>query len=204
MFTKNLIKLFASLAFLTISFGVLAQEIKVTGNVSDAVGPIPGASVMVQGLTIGVATDENGNYSIAVPNSEAVLEFSSLGYKTKMEKVGTRNIINIVLAEDNVTLENVVILGYGATARKKDLSSAVGIVSKVDELLTRPVASTESLLQGQIAGVTVTSDGGSPDQTPSIIIRGQGSKNGDAVLWVVDGIPGAPIASMNDIESITV
>lgn len=70
--------------------------------------------------------------------------------------------------------------------------------------MARPVTSTESMLQGQLAGVTVQANGGDPTATPSIVIRGQGSQNGDNVLWVVDGVPGAPIASMNDIETIVV
>lgn len=204
MLTNRLSKLFASLAFLTISLGVMAQGIKVTGNVSDATGPVVGAGVLIQGQTIGVVTDHNGSFSIVVPDSETVLEFSCLGYKTQTVAVGTREVINIILSEDKMLLDDVIVLGYGATTRKKDLSSSVGIVQNVEELATRPVSSTEALLQGQIAGVTVTTDGGSPTTNPSILIRGQGSKNGDSVLWVVDGIPGAPITSMNDIESITV
>lgn len=199
-----MIKWFVSLAFLAFSVSAMAQEVKVTGTVSDDVGPLTGVVVLVQGSNTNAVTDANGYYAIVVPNANAVLEYSFLGYKTAVETVGTRSVINVVLAEDNIMLEDVVVLGYGATTRKKDLSSSVGIVSKVDELVARPVTSTEGLLQGQIAGVTITADGGSPTSTPNIIIRGQGSKNGDSVLWVVDGIPGAPIASMNDIESITV
>ena len=82
----------------------------------------------------------------------------------------------------------------------------MGIVNNADALAARPVTSTESMLQGQIPGVVISADGGSPDATPNIIIRGQGSRNsnGEPVLWVVDGVPGAPITSMNDIESIVV
>lgn len=84
------------------------------------------------------------------------------------------------------------------------MSAAVGVVSNTDELAARPVTSTESMLQGQLPGVTIQADGGDPTSSPSIVIRGQGSQDGDNVLWVVDGVPGAPIASMNDIESIVV
>ena len=101
-------------------------------------------------------------------------------------------------------LQEAVALGYGAQTKKKDLSASVGIVNNADELAARPVTNTEGMLQGQIPGVTISNNGGSPDSTPSIIIRGQGSRNGDSVLWVVDGVPGAPITSMNDIESIVV
>ena len=91
-----------------------------------------------------------------------------------------------------------------ANTRKQDLSASVGIISNTDELAARPVTSTESMLQGQLPGVTIQADGGDPTSTPNIVIRGQGSQNGDNVLWVVDGVPGAPITSMNDIESIVV
>ena len=116
----------------------------------------------------------------------------------------TNGDLTIVLEEDTKVLDEVVVLGYGANTRKQDLSASVGVLNNTEELTTRPVSSTESMLQGQLAGVTVQSNGGDPTSTPSIVIRGQGSQNGDNVLWVVDGVPGAPIASMNDIESITV
>ena len=101
-------------------------------------------------------------------------------------------------------LKEVVVLGYGTNARKQDLSASVGIISNTEKLVTRPVTSTESMLQGQLPGVTITANGGDPTSTPRIVIRGQGSQNGDNVLWVVDGVPGAPITSMSDIESIVV
>ena len=112
--------------------------------------------------------------------------------------------MTIVLKEDTELLDEVVVLGYGANTRKQDLSASVGIISNTDELAARPVTSTESMLQGQLPGVTIQADGGDPTSTPNIVIRGQGSQNGDNVLWVVDGVPGAPITSMNDIESIVV
>jgi TonB-linked SusC/RagA family outer membrane protein len=169
--------------------------------VSDAVGPIVGAVVLSGNAN--AVTDMDGNYSINVP-SNAVLEVSCLGYVSQQVPVNGRATINIVLVEDAEILQEAVALGYGAQTRKKDLSASVGIVNNADELAARPVANTESMLQGQIPGVTISNNGGSPDATPQIIIRGQGSRNGDSVLWVVDGVPGAPITSMNDIESIVV
>lgn len=112
--------------------------------------------------------------------------------------------ISITLYEDAQALDEVVVLGYGASAKKQDLSAAVGIISNTEELNQRPVTSATSMLQGQIAGVTISNNGGDPTSAPNIVIRGQGSQNGDNVLWVVDGIPGAPITSVNDIESIVV
>lgn len=204
MFTGKLSKAIAILALLAISSGALAQGIKVSGTVTDSAGPVVGAGVMVQGQTIGTLTDANGNYTLTVSSSEDVLEFSCLGYKTVTSVVGSKTTIDVVLNEDNLMLDDVVVLGYGATARKRDLSSAVGIIKNADELAARPVTSTQAMLQGQIPGVTVTANDGSPTSGLSIVIRGQGSLNGDSVLWVVDGVPGAPINSLNDIETITV
>lgn len=132
-----------------------------------------------------------------------VLVVSFVGYTTQEIPVSEKQ-MTIVLKEDTELLDEVVVLGYGANTRKQDLSASVGIISNTDELAARPVTSTESMLQGQLPGVTIQADGGDPTSTPNIVIRGQGSQNGDNVLWVVDGVPGAPITSMNDIESIVV
>jgi len=178
-------------------------KVNVKGSVKDAAGPLPGVAVMVKGTTNGTVTDENGEYVITV-DAKDVLQFSSLGYADVEETVNNRGVINVTLVEDAQMLQDVVILGYGAATKKKDLSAAVGIVAEPEQLAKRPVTSAQAMLQGQIPGVTVESNGGSPTSTPSVIIRGQGSKNGDSVLWVVDGVPGAPINSVNDIESIVV
>ena len=190
-------------AFLLGGANANAQNLTVRGTVSDAVGPIVGAVVLSGNAN--AVTDLDGAYTITVP-ANAVLEVSCLGYTTQQVNVNGRTTINIVLVEDAEVLQEAVALGYGAQTKKKDLSASVGIVNNADELAARPVTSTEGMLQGQIPGVTITSDGGSPDATPNIIIRGQGSRNsnGEPVLWVVDGVPGAPITSMNDIESIVV
>ena len=84
--------------------------------------------------------------------------------------------MTIVLKEDTELLDEVVVLGYGANTRKQDLSASVGIISNTDELAARPVTSTESMLQGQLPGVTIQADGGDPTSTPNIVIRGQGCR----------------------------
>ncbi len=180
-------------------------NVTVKGTVTDAAGePIIGASVKVVGSNSGAVTDINGNFSLQTKAGTA-LEVSYIGYLTQTIKASAngRN-LRIVLQEDSQTLNEVVAIGYGAATKKKDLSAAVGVVNNVDELAVRPVTSTEGMLQGQLAGVTVQSSGGDPTSSPNIVIRGQGSQNGDNVLWVVDGVPGAPISSLNDIESIVV
>ena len=180
-----------------------SQQISVKGIVKDQIGePVIGANVLVRGTTNGVITNVNGEFILSASKSD-VLVVSFVGYTTQEIPVSEKQ-MTIVLKEDTELLDEVVVLGYGANTRKQDLSASVGIISNTDELAARPVTSTESMLQGQLPGVTIQADGGDPTSTPNIVIRGQGSQNGDNVLWVVDGVPGAPITSMNDIESIVV
>lgn len=180
-----------------------SQQISVKGIVKDQIGePVIGANVLVRGTTNGVLTNVNGEFILSASKSD-VLVVSFVGYTTQEIPVSEKQ-MTIVLKEDTELLDEVVVLGYGANTRKQDLSASVGIISNTDELAARPVTSTESMLQGQLPGVTIQADGGDPTSTPNIVIRGQGSQNGDNVLWVVDGVPGAPITSMNDIESIVV
>ena len=188
---------------LSLSAGAYAQQISVGGIVKDQMGePVIGANVIVKGTSNGVITDIDGKFALSAAKND-ILIISFVGF-TSQEIPVTGKDLMVTLKEDTGLLDEVVVLGYGANARKQDLSAAVGVLSNTDDLTVRPVSSTESLLQGQLAGVTVQSNGGDPTSTPSIVIRGQGSQNGDNVLWVVDGVPGAPIASMSDIESIVV
>jgi len=179
------------------------QSVKLYGTVIDETGlSVIGASVMVKGTTNGTITDVDGKFELTVGNND-VLSVSYIGYETQEIRPSGNNLV-ITLKENSQMLNEVVVLGYGANARKQDLSASVGVVDNTESLATRPVSSTEGMLQGQLAGVTVQANGGDPTATPNIVIRGQGSQNGDNVLWVVDGVPGAPIASLSDIESIVV
>lgn len=184
-------------------YGVaVAQNNTVKGVVKDANGePIVGASVIVKGQAQGTITDIDGNFAInAKPGQTLVISY--IGFAT--QEVAASGHVNVSLQEDKALLDEVVVLGYGAQQRKQDLSASVGVVSDPQALAARPVTSTQAMLQGQLAGVTVQADSGDPTSTPSLVIRGQGSQNGDNVLWVVDGVPGAPIPSLYDIESIVV
>lgn len=188
---------------LFLSVEAYAQQIPVRGTVKDQTGePVIGANVLVKGSTTGVITDVNGKFEISAGRNGTLI-VSYIGFITQEVPITGRE-MTVILKEDNEVLEEVVVLGYGANTRKQDLSASVGVLSNTDELTVRPVSSTEGMLQGQLAGVTIQSNGGDPTKAPNIVIRGQGSQNGDNVLWVVDGVPGAPIASMNDIESIVV
>lgn len=175
---------------------------KITGIVKDAAGePIIGANVVVKGTTNGVITGLDGDFQLEVPQN-AVLEISYIGYVSQDVPVGNKNSLNISLKEDTQKLDEVVVVGYGKM-KKGDLSAAVSTIANVDRLMERPINSAEEMLQGQIPGVTVTSNGGHPDATPSITIRGMGSRNGEKPLYVVDGVPGAPF-NFSDVVSMTV
>ena len=201
MISKKLFGLLAGLMCLAATFSASAQNLTVRGTVNDATGPIVGAVLLSGGAN--AVTDMDGAFTINVP-SNAVLEVSCLGYVTQQVPVNGRTSIIIVLEEDAEVLQEAVALGYGAQTKKKDLSASVGIVGDPDKIVERPVTSVTHMLQGQIPGVVVSNNGGNPNSGASLLIRGQGSRNGDSVLWVVDGVPGASVYSMNEIESIVV
>ena len=188
---------------LLLSVSAYAQDISVKGVVQDSNGdPLIGATVAVKGTQTVVATNFNGEFTVKAPKSGAII-VTYIGFNP-VEMFVSESPMVIVMNESSELLDEVVVLGYGAEQRKQDLSAAVGVVTNTAELEKRPVTSTEAMLQGALPGVTVSSAGGDPTSTPSIVIRGQGSQNGDNVLWVVDGVPGAPINSLSDIESIVV
>ena len=177
------------------------------GTVKDQNGePVIGANVLVKGTTNGVITDVDGKFALQTTEKD-VLEISFLGYKTQEVKASSKP-ITIILQEDAELLDEVVVIGYG-TSRKEDLSTAVSTVKMDDKLKSRP-ANLGSYLQGQMPGVMIQSNGGDPMSDVSLSIRGRGSRgtddsynSGDGVLYVVDGVPGAPF-NMEDVESITV
>lgn len=131
-----------------------SQQISVKGIVKDQIGePVIGANVLVRGTTNGVITNVNGEFILSASKSD-VLVVSFVGYTTQEIPVSEKQ-MTIVLKEDTELLDEVVVLGYGANTRKQDLSASVGIISNTDELAARPVTSTESMLQGQLPGVTI-------------------------------------------------
>ncbi|OJW13389.1 MULTISPECIES: SusC/RagA family TonB-linked outer membrane protein [unclassified Mucilaginibacter] len=173
---------------------------KVTG--SDDKLPVVGASVLLKGTTIGTQTDVNGNYSIAVKPGD-VLVFTYLGYTTKEVTVGQSETINVVLQSANNSLSEVVVTGYTAQ-RKKDIAGSVTTVN-VNDAKSVPTVSTESLLQGQAAGVSVVTQG-APGAGAQVNIRGIGNFGNSSPLYVVDGLQTSSISNINpnDIESISV
>jgi TonB-linked SusC/RagA family outer membrane protein len=189
-----------------ISLSAYAQNISVSGTVVDANGEnLPGVNVIIKGSTVGVVSDASGRYSISVPNSEAVLVFSSVGYATQEVTVGDHTNIGVSLSESSQEIEEVVVIGYG-TARKKDLTGSV-VRANLSTLQESPGTSLGSKLQGTVPGLNVgavTSAGSDPE----ITIRGRTSISGsNSPLIVLDGIiyRGSMVdINANDIESIDI
>ena len=199
---KPLVLLFLLCLF---PLGALAQSI-VKGTVSDESGePVIGATVKVKGSNEGAITDFDGNYSVKAA-SNATIAFSYVGYVTQEVNVGGRSTINVTLKEDNTTLNDVVVIGYG-TMKKSDISGSVATINK-EQMERKIPTNVAQALQGAAAGVMVTNQDGAPGSKSAIRIRGIGTINGDAnPLYVVDGVQvgsNADFVNPSDIESIEV
>lgn len=212
-------KLFFSaiLALLTVSLS--AQNVKVSGTVTDASNgdPVIGAAVQLKGSTSNYTlTDSFGAYSISVP-SNATLTVSCMGYVMAEVSVGGRQTVDIALNPDSQLLEETIVVAYG-TAKREAVTGSVSSV-KGQGLAEVPVTSVDKMLSGKLAGVQISMTSGQPGASSQIRVRGTSSINAsNAPLWVVDGIPiisegtsqmtnqSTSIATINpnDIESITV
>ena len=172
------------LAFLATT--ALFAQTKVTGTVSDDIGPVIGASVMEKGTSNGAITDLDGNYVITVKPG-ATLVFSSIGYATQEIAVGSRTVINVLLKEDTEFLDEVVVVGYG-TMKRSDLSGA-SVSMKEEDLKGSIISSLDQSLQGRAAGVSAVQTSGAPGSSSSIRVRGQATVNANAEpLYVIDGV----------------
>lgn len=191
-------------AVLAMSGALLANaQTKVT--VVDATGEaVIGASVLEKGTRNGGVTDLDGNITIKVQGDNPIV-VSYLGMKPQTVSVKGKSTLKVVLEDDNTTLNDVVVIGYG-TVRKKDLTGSVATVTGQD-LVKVPVSNVSEALTGKMAGVNITTTDGSPDAEVLIRVRGGGSITGDNTpLIVIDGFQGGKLSdiSPNDIEDITV
>ena len=167
--------------------------------------PIPGATVLSMDDTQnGVVTDFDGNFSLVVNQASGKISISFIGYaKIELSYTGDQT-FQIEMEDDLTSLDEVVIIGYGS-AKKGDIVTAVSTVDNIETLSSRPVSSLNEFLQGNVPGLTVTQQGGSPASSGKIVIRGIGSLNNQDVLTVVDGvIYNGPQISPNDIASVSV
>lgn len=179
-------KLFSCLVLMFLSISMMAQKVPVSGTVSDQTGPVIGASVIEKGTTNGTMTDNDGHFTLTVSKG-AVIEISSIGYKTQEITVGAQTNFTVTLSEDNEFLDEVVVVGYGSM-KKSDLAGA-SVSMKESDLKGSIISSLDQSLQGRAAGVTVVTTSGAPGSSSSIRVRGQATINANAEpLYVIDGV----------------
>lgn len=180
-------------------------DVTVTGKVIDERGePIPGVTVLVRGTTTGIATDLDGSYTLTVPEG-STLVFSFIGFVSQEISVGNRSTIDVTLMEDETSMDEVVVVGYG-TQKKATLTGAVTSV-KGEAIQRSPAINLTNSLAGRLPGLTVVTRSGEPGADGSLLrIRGSNTLGDNSPLIVVDGIQNRSIERLNpaDIESITV
>ncbi|MDG1900876.1 MAG: TonB-dependent receptor [Bacteroidales bacterium] len=212
-------KLFSKLLILVVilisSTAMLAQGVDVTGIVTDAGDgtPLPGATIVVKGTTQGTVSDINGIYTIGIETGQ-VLVFSYVGYAMEERKVDAASSVNVSLKSSALSLDGVVVIGYGV-AKKKDVTGSVTAIES-ESFNSGAITNPASLIAGKVAGVQISSNGGAPGTSSSIIIRGGSSLSAsNEPLYVIDGIPisndagggtRSPLNSINpnDIASFTI
>ena len=200
---KNIVML---IFIFTASYSCYAQNRVITGQITDQGNgkPMTGVSVGVKDATTGTSTNAEGRFSISAP-ANGTLIFSSVGYGTKEVQVNNRSFISITLSEDNASLNEVVVIGYGTQKKVNVLGSITSVSGK--EIAANPVSDISNALAGRLPGAIIQQRSGEPggDQA-SILIRGSGTLGNNAPLVVIDGVPGRDLnaVSPNDVESISV
>jgi TonB-dependent starch-binding outer membrane protein SusC len=197
----------------TSASAAMQQQKTISGKVIDQEGmPLPGVSVVVQGTTIGVVTDVDGNYTLEVPDDARVLVFSFVGMKRQQVNIGNQTNIDITLEAETIGLEEVIAIGY-ASQKKANIVGSVTSVSG-DKIESIPSADVTNAISGRLPGSVVIQGSGEPGQnSATILVRGRttlGNRNDNpsitAPLVVVDGVPGRSLGDIDpvDIESISV
>ncbi len=201
-------KLFFTVLSMLMTVAAFAQNITVSGNVTDASNgePVPFASVHLQGTMTGVSTDAEGHYSLSVP-SDGILVFSSIGYKTQEVAIASRAHVDVALESDSQFIDETIVVAYG-TATKSSFTGSASMV-KSDAIEAHIATNVTSALAGTTPGVQMISSSGDPASNGSSIrIRGIGSMSASsAPLYVVDGMPyDGSISDINpnDVESMSV
>lgn len=174
-------------------------DILVSGTITDDTGePLPGVNILVKGTTHGTVTSIDGTYSLNVPE-DATLVISFIGFLTEEVPVNGRSVINMSLMPDILTMDEVVVVGYG-TVKRQDLTGSVSQV-QMENIQDIPANSVESLLQGRVAGLQVTSSSQDPGAGSTVIIRGASSLRGSkSPLLVVDGFPLGDAGNLKQIN----
>ncbi|WP_461133753.1 TonB-dependent receptor [Spirosoma lituiforme] len=179
--------------------------ITVKGRVTDDKGMgLPGANVLIKGTTNGTVTDQDGAYALSVQTGTETLVFSFIGYSSKEVVLANRTTVDVQLTADDKSLSEVVVVGYG-TQRKADLTSAVASV-KAENFVKGAVKDAGQLLQGKVAGLTISNPSGDPTANTQIVLRGTATLTSSTQpLVLIDGIPGGlNTVAPEDIASIDV
>ena len=202
-------RIFKQLVFslLIISELANAQSGSVSGTVSDADGPLPGASVVMKGTNTGVTTDFDGNFSISGGiDNNSILVFSYVGFESQEIVVGNQSIINVQMQEAKGYLDEVVVIGYGSQ-KKSVVTGAISSI-KQSELKDIPITRVEQTLQGRISGITISANSGQPGSSSTVRVRGITTLGNNEPLWVVDGVivdsGGIGYLNQSDIASVEV
>jgi len=192
------------LLLLLLPFFAVAQNKTVSGIVKNSKGePVANVTVLVRGSKTGVATAADGSFTISAPQG-ATLVFTAVNFEATELKVGSGNSYTIVLTDKNTVLSDVVVVGYGKSSRK-NLSSAVTTI-RPDDMNKGAIGDVGQLLQGKVAGVNITASG-DPNRSAAVILRGASTLNSSqGPFYVIDGIPGADIATVapDDIATIDI
>jgi len=204
--SPNKVKVFVMFLLLSVMTSVASAQTKtVTGSVKDEKGAtLPGVSVLLKGTTTGVSTDQNGSFSIGVPNGKATLVFHIVGYADQSVDVSNKTKVDIVMQPAAKNLEDVIVVAYG-TQKKTSLTASVSTI-KAKDITTQPVADVSNALAGRAAGVIAFQSGGEPGFDGSnILIRGAGTTGNTQPLTIVDGVPRSYTElDPNSIETISI
>ena len=184
-----------------------AQNRSISGTVLDASlgDPVPGATVLVKGTTRGAATDLDGKFTLQLQPGDQILVVSFVGYLTQEVEIGNQSVLTINLKEDIQSLQEAVVIGYGSQDKKEITSAVVGV--KPDDFNRGNVTNPTQLLQGKVAGLSITRPGGNPNAGFNIRLRGLSTFGANSSpLIVLDGVIGASLENVdpNDIQSIDV
>ena len=202
---KSLQKHFVLLfLFCAIPFGMSFAQSTIKGTVNDETGePVIGASVKVQGTNDGAITDLDGNFTVKA-SSNATLNISYVGYVTQTVKVDGKSNITVTLVEDNTTLNDVVVIGYGV--QKKKLVTGATVQVKGDDIAKMNTTNALEAMQSMTPGVQITQSSAQPGKGYKVYIRGIGTTGNAAPLYVIDGVAGGSLDDINpnDIESIDI
>ena len=190
------------LMLLAVVFNANSQELlKISGNVQDSEGPLPGVNVIVSGTQFGTTTNFDGYFELDNVSSNATISFSYVGYVTQTISVNSRSTINVTLEADTNLLDEIVVIGY-QSVKRSDIVGSVAIVD-TEEMLKAPTGNAGAMLQGRAPGVTVTTSGG-PGSGANVKIRGINSFSGFQVNSFIFGLTflalSGPIAAISRLS----